>query len=172
MREDKNRCHSAHAPTKCWRVPHACMHRIQTVRTSTLSHFKGHNVFSSLAHQRHLSLRSGPICYVDENLYLRSSPTSTQPQLCWPRLFSYFHSSLLIMATPYPTPALPPPPGETSNFADPITLLKGYILCISICLSVTTIVFSLRVWVRIFVLKQWVLEDCMFLSLQSSLSTF
>ena len=67
------------------------------------------------------------------------------------------------MSTPYPTPALPAPPGTSSNFAHPVSILKWDILCVSVCLSISTIVFVLRSWARVVVLRQWILEDCVFL---------
>lgn len=63
-------------------------------------------------------------------------------------------------ATPSPTPALPPPPGETPNFVNPETLLKWEILTICLCLISTTIVFVLRTYVRISIKRSWILEDC------------
>lgn len=65
------------------------------------------------------------------------------------------------MASARPTPALPPPPGRLSNFENPESLLKWDILCVTICLSIATVVFVLRTWVRAVVSKQWILEDYM-----------
>ena len=62
-----------------------------------------------------------------------------------------------------PTPALPPPSGQTSNFVNPESLLKWCVLCVSVCLAVTTLVFFLRMYVRVAVKREWILEDCKFL---------
>lgn len=61
------------------------------------------------------------------------------------------------MATPIP--AMPPPHGETSNFNHPDSLLSWDVIVISLCLSVTTILFLLRVYVRVFRKREWVSED-------------
>lgn len=62
--------------------------------------------------------------------------------------------------TPTPTPALKPPDGQTSNFDNPQSLLKWDAVAVSVCLSITTILFLLRVYVRAWIKKTWVLEDC------------
>ena len=60
--------------------------------------------------------------------------------------------------------ALQPPAGVTPNFANPHSLAKWDILCVSLCLALTSIVFSLRTYVRLYIKRQWVLEDCAFYS--------
>ncbi|MCJ1423886.1 hypothetical protein MMC29_001771 [Sticta canariensis] len=65
------------------------------------------------------------------------------------------------MASAQPTPALPPPPGQTSNFVNPDSLSKWTILCVTVCLSVTGIVFVLRTYVRVVAKRTWILEDYM-----------
>ena len=57
-------------------------------------------------------------------------------------------------------PALPPPHGQSPNFANPESLSKWNTLCVSVCLSITTIAFSLRTYVRIAIKREWVVEDC------------
>ena len=57
-------------------------------------------------------------------------------------------------------PALPPPPGQSPNFANPESLLKWNTLCVSVCLSITTTVFFLRAYTRIAIKREWILEDC------------
>ena len=61
-------------------------------------------------------------------------------------------------------PALPPPKGIQSNFDDPETLKKWNNICISVCLSITTILFFLRNYVRLGIKREWTIEDCSFLS--------
>lgn len=74
-----------------------------------------------------------------------------------------FLSRLILMPSSLqPTPALSPPLGETSNFINPESLSKWITLCVTICLSVTGIVFLLRTYVRIVVKRKWILEDCEF----------
>lgn len=89
------------------------------------------------------------------------------PSCPWTALLANIISTLLlIMITPRLTPALPPPPGQTSHFADPVSILKWGILRTAVCLSITTTVFLLRAWARTIISKQWILEDCKFFSLQ------
>lgn len=63
------------------------------------------------------------------------------------------------MATP-PTPAIPPPPGQQSDFTAPNELWKWNVLCQSLCLGIPGIMFLLRVYVRAWLKKTWILEDC------------
>lgn len=65
-------------------------------------------------------------------------------------------------SSPQPSSALPPPPGEASNFVNPESLSKSIILCVTLCLSVTGIALILRTYVRIFIKRVWILEDCKF----------
>lgn len=65
-------------------------------------------------------------------------------------------------APPAPSPALPPPSGQTSNFVDPESLWKWDVVAVTTCLFITTIVFSLRTYVRLGVKREWILEDCKF----------
>jgi hypothetical protein len=57
-------------------------------------------------------------------------------------------------------PAMPPPPGVTSNFVDPPSLALYSTTTIAVCSSLVTVVFSLRCYVRIWYKKVWTLEDC------------
>jgi hypothetical protein len=58
------------------------------------------------------------------------------------------------------TPALPPPPGQVSNFANPESLLKWNIVTTTLCLFFVTLSFVLRTYVRAFIKRDWRLEDC------------
>ncbi|MCJ1254201.1 hypothetical protein MMC24_002015 [Lignoscripta atroalba] len=58
-------------------------------------------------------------------------------------------------------PALPPPPGETSNFVNPPSLWKENVIAQSVCLSIAATVFFLRTYVRLGIKRQWSLEDYM-----------
>lgn len=62
------------------------------------------------------------------------------------------------------TPALPPPPGEVSNFVNPESLWKWNLLTTTLCLFLVTIAFVLRIYVRLRVKREWLLEDCKFFS--------
>lgn len=71
-------------------------------------------------------------------------------------------------------PAMAPPHGETSDFSHPKSLLRWDVVAISICLSVTTILFLLRVYVRVFIKREWVFEDresCGFVACVSGLTS-
>lgn len=57
-------------------------------------------------------------------------------------------------------PALAPPDGLSSDFGHPDSLQRWSNLCISVCLSMSTIVFLLRTYVRVAIKRQWMLEDC------------
>ncbi|KAH9998195.1 hypothetical protein F4779DRAFT_622829 [Xylariaceae sp. FL0662B] len=67
------------------------------------------------------------------------------------------------MATPTPssgpTPALPPPPGMTSNFEDPPNLVQAVNIAMGVAVPLTTIFFGLRTYIRIFVRRTWIFED-------------
>ncbi|KAI0973737.1 hypothetical protein F4678DRAFT_459226 [Xylaria arbuscula] len=57
------------------------------------------------------------------------------------------------------TPALPPPPGVTSNFEHPVTLKQKNNIAIGIAVPLTTIFFLLRVYTRIWIKRTWIVED-------------
>ena len=61
---------------------------------------------------------------------------------------------------PTPSPALPPPPGQQSNFVNPVSLWKWDVLAVTVCLFVSTIVFGLRTYVRLGIKREWIPEDC------------
>lgn len=56
--------------------------------------------------------------------------------------------------------ALPPPPGQTSNFDNPESLAKWNVVCVAVCLSITTTLFALRTYARMVIIKERLLEDC------------
>ncbi|KAI0530317.1 hypothetical protein GGR58DRAFT_493819 [Xylaria digitata] len=63
------------------------------------------------------------------------------------------------METQQPTPALPPPPGVTSNFVNPETLDHELKIGAGVVVPLTTIFVFLRVYVRFWMKKLWALED-------------
>ena len=73
------------------------------------------------------------------------------------------------MATP--TPALPPPPGVTSNFKNPPTLIRQNDIAMGISIPLVTIFFGLRSYARIVIKRTWITEDCKYLPLVISVLT-
>lgn len=59
-----------------------------------------------------------------------------------------------------PTPAMPPPPGTTSNFDHPESLKGVMNIAMGVSIPLTTIFFLLRTYVRTWVKRQWDGEDC------------
>ncbi|KAI4232872.1 MAG: hypothetical protein L6R40_007276 [Gallowayella cf. fulva] len=57
------------------------------------------------------------------------------------------------------SPALPPPPGRQPNFLHPDSLARWNVVCVSACLSITTLLFLLRSGVRLIIKRSWILED-------------
>ena len=57
-------------------------------------------------------------------------------------------------------PALAPPPGVTPNFVDPPSTAASFAIGLAIMISVATLLFALRMFTRIYVMKQMQLEDC------------
>lgn len=73
-----------------------------------------------------------------------------------------------------PVPVMAPPYGKTSDFSRPNSLLRWDVVAISICLSVTTVLFLLHVYVRGFIKREWVFEDresCDFVAYVSGLTS-
>ncbi|KAJ8121149.1 hypothetical protein ONZ43_g2326 [Nemania bipapillata] len=63
------------------------------------------------------------------------------------------------METATPTPALPPPPGQTSNFDHPASLRQQFDIGAGISIPLTTIFVFLRTYSRLWIKKTWILED-------------
>jgi hypothetical protein len=61
---------------------------------------------------------------------------------------------------PNTTPALEPPPGVTPNFIGQYTRQISYIGTSAACLSLATIGIVIRIFTKVFILKQVYLEDC------------
>lgn len=55
--------------------------------------------------------------------------------------------------------ALPPPDGQASNFDHPESLRKWNAVTVAVCLSIVTVLFVLRFYVRLFLKREWVFED-------------
>lgn len=56
-------------------------------------------------------------------------------------------------------PALPPPPGHEPFSPHPESLARWNLICVTVCLSVTTVLFLLRSFVRLHIKRSWILED-------------
>ena len=56
--------------------------------------------------------------------------------------------------------ALPPPPGQVSNLIDPKSLKNWDTVCVVVCLFTTTTVVLLRSYVRLWIKREWIIEDC------------
>lgn len=69
----------------------------------------------------------------------------------------------MVTPSPLPSPALAPPPGQTSNFGSADVLWKWNVLCQTACLLFPGIAVILRTYIRIWVKRVWVLEDCRYL---------
>lgn len=57
--------------------------------------------------------------------------------------------------------ALQPPPGVTSNFLNPHTLVPLGNAILVLCLTVTTLLVLTRIYLRTFLIKSWGLDDGM-----------
>ncbi|KAI1213911.1 uncharacterized protein F4807DRAFT_469664 [Annulohypoxylon truncatum] len=77
-------------------------------------------------------------------------------------------SRITRMATASPTPALPPPPGVTSNFVNPESLTDENNIAMGVSIPLITISFFLRVYARIWIRKTWVFEDWLALTAWAS----
>lgn len=67
---------------------------------------------------------------------------------------------LVMASSPNQVVALPAPPGQVSNLINPKSFASWNLVCVAICLVTTTTVFLLRSYVRLWIKRQWILEDC------------
>ena len=65
------------------------------------------------------------------------------------------------MASATSSAVIPAPSGEVTDFDAPNELWKWNVLCQAMSLGVPGIMFLLRLYVRIWVKRVWILEDCM-----------
>ncbi|KAI0894988.1 hypothetical protein F4806DRAFT_503391 [Annulohypoxylon nitens] len=72
------------------------------------------------------------------------------------------------MATAPPTPAQSPPPGVTSNFDNPETLVNKNNIAMGVSIPLITIFFFLRVYVRLYIRQAWIFEDWLVLTAWAS----
>lgn len=64
------------------------------------------------------------------------------------------------LTDPSNTPALAPPPGVTSNFVNPESLLTYVIVTIALCLTLTTVTIGLRIFTKVHIAKAMHWDDC------------
>ena len=69
------------------------------------------------------------------------------------------------MITPE-TPALPPPPGVTSNFSNPASHDTATIIMHTLCLILTTLFVVMRIYTRYFISHWLSVDDCVLIPLQ------
>ncbi|KAK6076929.1 integral membrane protein [Seiridium cupressi] len=61
------------------------------------------------------------------------------------------------MATP--TPVLPAPPGQTSNFENPPSLVGAMNIAMAVAIPLTCFLFGIRTYVRLHIRQTWIVED-------------
>ncbi|KAK6063966.1 integral membrane protein [Seiridium cupressi] len=61
------------------------------------------------------------------------------------------------MATP--TPVLPAPPGQTSNFENPPSLVGAMNIAMAVAIPLTCFLFGIRTYVRLHIRRTWIVED-------------
>ena len=64
------------------------------------------------------------------------------------------------MAASAPTPAILPPPGQQTDYSAPNELAFWNSLTQGLALGITGILWFMRLYVRIWVKRAWILEDC------------
>jgi hypothetical protein len=68
--------------------------------------------------------------------------------------------------------AIPPPPGERANFVDPPNQTKVTIALHTICLTLVTLMVTLRIYTRHFINRQLRWDDREFLTHNTSIRQF
>lgn len=85
---------------------------------------------------------------------------------------SFMFENMFIKRTPallrLSDPAMPAPPRMHSNFVDPANLKTEGLLLVSVCLILSTLVVSMRIWTKTRLIRKVVLEDCKSTLLRSS----
>lgn len=66
------------------------------------------------------------------------------------------------MADSQITPAMPPPPGKTSNFVNPEYQGTKFIVVNCIFLPMAVVALVVRTWTRVFIVRNFRSDDCMF----------
>lgn len=63
-------------------------------------------------------------------------------------------------------PALPPPPGIQSNFANPSAMEPLFIFALTLMLFIVSLAVGARLLVKLYIIKSMQLEDCQYLLLK------
>lgn len=67
---------------------------------------------------------------------------------------------------PLPDPqerkALSPPPGTTPNLMNPPSIATSFQVGFGICVGISGLFVVTRTYTRIFLMKKWALDDCMY----------
>lgn len=71
--------------------------------------------------------------------------------------------ALANMASNSITPALPPPPGQTSNFANPVSCGTKFIVVHCVFLPLAIVAVIVRTWTRLFIVRSFRVDDCTWL---------
>jgi hypothetical protein len=58
------------------------------------------------------------------------------------------------------SPAMPPPPGQTSNFVNPPYTGTKFVVVNSIFLPLAIIGLAVRTWTRVFIVRSFRYDDC------------
>lgn len=57
-------------------------------------------------------------------------------------------------------PAMPPPPGKTSNFTDPPYIGTKFLVINCVFLPLAVIALAIRTWTRVVVVRSFRIDDC------------
>lgn len=92
------------------------------------------------------------------------------------KVWLMFENMIMIKRTPKKVrlsdPAMPAPPGMSSNFVNPSNLKTEGLVLVTFCLILSTLVVSMRMWTKSRVVRKVVLEDCKSTFLPSSFLKF
>lgn len=58
-------------------------------------------------------------------------------------------------------PALPPPPGISSKFIDPVTRAPAFVITCAVCITLMVICVTVRVYTKLYITKTWGWDDCL-----------
>lgn len=67
-------------------------------------------------------------------------------------------------------PAMPPPDGQKSNFINPTYQGDKFLIVNCVFLPLAVIALVVRIWTRIFIVRNFRSDDCMFSFLSTSTS--
>lgn len=67
---------------------------------------------------------------------------------------------LLLLQKALDGPAMAPPPGIIPNYVDPPNLEKEFYIDLILCLTISVLVVSMRMWTKARLLRKVQIEDC------------